>query len=168
MEVVIESDSDELVVSVDMAIDNKQAIDNNDLIEMLSELDSYELLDMVIDDVPSSAASSSAAPSQPPIISIPRYLDGTQLTCSRSLGALCRPLPREGGSARALSTSRLARTCRSWNMKTTKFWNMKTTEESFLAMVSKLALAQEAKPAGMRSSVQLLRMWLTSVPSWSR
>ena len=37
----------------------------------------------------------------------------------------------------------------------TKFWNMKTTEESFLAMVSKLALAQEAKPPGMRSSVQL-------------
>ena len=63
---------------VDMAIDNKQAIDNNDLIEMLSESDSYELLDMVIDTVPSSAASSSVAPSQPPIIRIPRYLDGTQ------------------------------------------------------------------------------------------
>ena len=78
MEVVIESDSDESVVFVDMAIDNKQAIDNNDLIEMLSESDSYESVDMVIDNVPSSAASSSAAPSQPPIISIPRYLDGTQ------------------------------------------------------------------------------------------
>ena len=75
MEVVIESDSDESVVFV---IDNKQAIDSNDQIEMLSESDSYELLDMVIDNVPSSAASSSAAPSQPPIISIPRYLDGTQ------------------------------------------------------------------------------------------
>ena len=37
----------------------------------------------------------------------------------------------------------------------TKFWNMKTTEESFLVMVRKLALAQEAKPPGMRSSVQL-------------
>ena len=79
MEVVIESDSDESVLFVDMAIDNKQAIDNNDPIEMLSESDSYELLDMVIDNVPSSAAPSSAAPSQPPIISIPRYLDGTQL-----------------------------------------------------------------------------------------
>ena len=78
MEVVIESDSDESVVFVDMAIDNKQASDNNDLIEMLSESDSYELLDMVIDNVPSSAASSSAAPLLPPIISIPRYLDGTQ------------------------------------------------------------------------------------------
>ena len=32
---------------------------------------------------------------------------------------------------------------------------MKTTEESFLAMVSKLALAQEMKPPGMRSSLQL-------------
>ena len=53
MEVVIESDSDESVVFVDMAIDNKQVIDNNDLIEMLSESDSYELLDMVIDNVPS-------------------------------------------------------------------------------------------------------------------
>ena len=40
MEVVIESDSDESVVFVDMAIDNKQAIDSNDLIEMLSESDS--------------------------------------------------------------------------------------------------------------------------------
>ena len=75
MEVVIESDSDESVVFV---IDNKQAIDSNDQIEMLSESDSYELLDMVIDTVPSSAASSSVAPSQPPIIRIPRYLDGTQ------------------------------------------------------------------------------------------
>ena len=65
---------------VDWANDNKQAIDNNDLIEMLTdtESDSYELLDMVIDTVPSSAAPSSAAPSQPPIISIPCYLDGTQ------------------------------------------------------------------------------------------
>ena len=84
MEMVIESDSEESVVFVDRGNDNKQAIDNNDLIEMLtdteldSESDSYELLDMVIDNVPSSAASSSAAPSQPPIISIPRYLDGTQ------------------------------------------------------------------------------------------
>ena len=78
MEVVIESDSDESVVCVHMAIDNKQAIDNNDLIAMLSESDSYESVDMVIDNVPSSAASSSAAPSRPPIISIPRYLDGTQ------------------------------------------------------------------------------------------
>ena len=69
--------------------DNTQAIDNNDLTVMLtdteldSESDSYELLDMVVDDVPSSAASSAAAscsvaPSQPPIIRIPRYLDGTQ------------------------------------------------------------------------------------------
>ena len=69
--------------------DNTQAIDNNDLPVMLtdteldSESDSYELLDMVVDDVPSSAASSAAAscsvaPSQPPIIRIPRYLDGTQ------------------------------------------------------------------------------------------
>ena len=80
MEMVIESDSEESVVFVDSGNDNKQAIDNNDLIEMLTdtESDSYELLDMVIDTVPSSAASSSAAPSQPPIISIPRYLDGTQ------------------------------------------------------------------------------------------
>ena len=84
MEMVIESDSEESVVFVDWANDNKQAIDNNDLIEMLtdtefdSESDSYELLDMVIDTVPSSAAPSSAAPSQPPIISIPCYLDGTQ------------------------------------------------------------------------------------------
>ena len=78
MEMVIESDSEESVVFVDKGNDNKQAIDNNDLIEMLSESDSYELLDMVVDTVPSSAASSSAAPSQPPIISIPRYLDGTQ------------------------------------------------------------------------------------------
>ena len=74
MEVVIESDSDESVVFV---IDNKQAIDSNDEMEML-ESDWDELLDLVIDNVPSSAASSSAAPSQPPIISIPRYLDGTQ------------------------------------------------------------------------------------------
>ena len=74
MEVVIESDSDESVVFV---IDNKQAIDNNDEMEML-ESDWDELLDLVIDNVPSSAASSSAAPSQPPIISIPCYLDGTQ------------------------------------------------------------------------------------------
>ena len=78
MDVVVESDSDESVVFVDMAIDNKQAIDNNDLIEMLSEPDSYESVDLVIDNVPSSAASSSAAPSQPPIISIPCYLDGAQ------------------------------------------------------------------------------------------
>ena len=78
MEVIIESDSDESVVFVDMAIDNKQAIDNNDLIEMLSESDSYSGVDVDIDNVPSSAASSSAAPSRPPIISIPRYLDGTQ------------------------------------------------------------------------------------------
>ena len=75
MEVIIESDSDGSVVWVDMAIDNKQGIDNNDLIEMLSDLD---VADMDIDNEPSSAASSSAAPSQPPIISIPRYLDGTQ------------------------------------------------------------------------------------------
>ena len=54
------------------------AIDNNDLIEMLSELDSYAFLGMVIDNVPSSAAASSAAPSRPPTISIPRCLDGTQ------------------------------------------------------------------------------------------
>ena len=74
MEVVIESDSDESVVFV---IDNKQAIDSNDEMEML-ESDWDELLDLVIDNVPSSAASSSAAPSQPPIISIPCYLDGTQ------------------------------------------------------------------------------------------
>ena len=89
MEMVIESDSEESVVFVDKGNDNTQAIDNNDLTVMLtdteldSELDSYELLDMVIDTVPSSAASSSAAsssvaPSQPPIIRIPRYLDGTQ------------------------------------------------------------------------------------------
>ena len=75
---VIESDSDESVVFVDMAIDNKQAIDNNDLIEMLSESDSYSGVDMDIDNVSSSVASSSAAPSLPPIISIPRDLDGTQ------------------------------------------------------------------------------------------
>ena len=64
MEMVIESDSEESVVFVDRANDNKQAIDNNDLIEMLTdtESDSYELLDMVIDNVPSSAASSSSAP----------------------------------------------------------------------------------------------------------
>ena len=74
MEVVIESDSDESVVFV---IDNKQAIDSNDEMEML-ESDWDELLDLVIDNVPSSAAPSSAAPSQPPIISIPCYLDGTQ------------------------------------------------------------------------------------------
>ena len=89
MEMVIESDSEESVVFVDKGNDNTQAIDNNDLTVMLtdtesdSESDSYELLDMVIDTVPSSAASSSAAsssvaPSQPPIIRIPRYLDGTQ------------------------------------------------------------------------------------------
>ena len=73
MEMVIESDSEESVAFVDWANDNKQAIDNNDQIEMLTdtESDSYELLDMVIGNVPSSAASSSAAPSQPPIISIP-------------------------------------------------------------------------------------------------
>ena len=35
-----------------------------------------------------------------------------------------------------------------------KFWSMKTTEESFLAMVTKLALAQEMKPPGMRSAMQ--------------
>ena len=35
----------------------------------------------------------------------------------------------------------------------TKFWNMKTTEESFLAMVRKLALAREIKAPGMRSSL---------------
>ena len=83
MEVVIESDSDESVVFVDMAIDNKQAPElampepdsgtAKDLIEMLSESDSDESVDMIIDNV-----SSSAAPSRPPIISIPRYLDGTQ------------------------------------------------------------------------------------------
>ena len=89
MEMVIESDSDESVVFVDKGNDNTQAIDNNGLTmrltdaELDSESDSYELLDMVIDTVPSSAASSSAAsssvaPSQPPIIKIPRYLDGTQ------------------------------------------------------------------------------------------
>ena len=86
MEMVIESDSEESVVFVDKGNDNTQAIDNNDRItdtELDSESDSYELLDMVIDTVPSSAASSSAAsssvaPSQPPIIKIPRYLDGTQ------------------------------------------------------------------------------------------
>ena len=73
MEMVLESDSEESVVLVD----NTQAIDNNDLTVMLTdtELDS---LDMVIDTVPSSAASSSVAPSQPPIIGIPHYLDGTQ------------------------------------------------------------------------------------------
>ena len=80
MEMVLESDSAESVVLVD----NTKAIDNNDLTVMLtdteldSESDSYELLGMVIDTVPSSAASSSVAPSQPPIIRIPRYLDGTQ------------------------------------------------------------------------------------------
>ena len=82
MEIVSESDSDELVVFVDMAIDNKQAPElampepdsgtAKDLIEMLSESDSDESVDMIIDNV-----SSSAAPSRPPIISIPRYLDGT-------------------------------------------------------------------------------------------
>ena len=80
MEVVIESDSDESVVSVDMAIDNMQAIDGNDLMKMLTELDSesdsYEML--TDGQWVASAASSSAAPSQPPIISIPCYLDGTQ------------------------------------------------------------------------------------------
>ena len=35
-----------------------------------------------------------------------------------------------------------------------KFWSMKTAEESFLAMVTKLALAQEMKPPGMRSAMQ--------------
>ena len=35
-----------------------------------------------------------------------------------------------------------------------KFWNIKVTDESFLAMVTKLALAQEKKPAEMRSSLQ--------------
>ena len=89
MEMVIESDSEESVVFVDKGNDNTQAIDNNDLTlrltdtELDSESDSYELLDMVIDTVPSSTASSSAAsssvaPSQPPVIKIPRYLDGTQ------------------------------------------------------------------------------------------
>ena len=84
MEMVIELDSEESVVLVDKGNDNTQAIDNDDLTKMLtdteldSESDSYELLDMVIDTVPSSAASSSVAPSQPPIIRIPRYLDGTQ------------------------------------------------------------------------------------------
>ena len=74
MDMVIESDSEESVVFVDKGNDNTQAIDNNDLTVMLtdteldSESDSYELLDMVIDTVPSSAASSSVAPSQPPII----------------------------------------------------------------------------------------------------
>ena len=91
MEVVIESDSDKSVVFVNMAIDNTQAIDNNEL-DMGSTLDLMETLTdtdsdsespgsdvlLVIDTVPSSAASSSAAPSQPPIISIPCYLDGTQ------------------------------------------------------------------------------------------
>ena len=72
MEMVIESDSEESVVFVDSANDNKQAIDNYDLIELDSESDSYELLDMVIDNVPSSAASSSTAPSHPSIISITR------------------------------------------------------------------------------------------------
>ena len=79
MEVVIESDSDESVeLLIEPSASNKQAFDNHDLIDMLSESDSYESLDMVIDNVPSSAAPSSTAPSQPPIIGIPRYLDGTQ------------------------------------------------------------------------------------------
>ena len=84
MGMVIDLDSEESVVFVDRGNDNKQAIDNNDLIEMLTdtELDgesgSYELLDMVVDTVPSSAAPSSVAPSQPSIIRIPRYVDGTQ------------------------------------------------------------------------------------------
>ena len=78
MEMVIDSDSEELVVFVNRGNDNTQAIDNDDLTAMLSESDSYESLDMVIDAVPSSAVSSSGAPSQPPIIRIPRYLDGTQ------------------------------------------------------------------------------------------
>ena len=113
MEMVIESDSEESVVFVDKGNDNMQAIDNNDGItdtELDSESDSYELLDMVIDIVPSSAASSSVASSSADSILMAHNL----LMCLRSLGALCRPLPREGGSARALSTSRLARTCRSW------------------------------------------------------
>ena len=80
MEVVIESDSDESVVLVDMAIDNMQAIDGNDLMKMLTELDSESDSYEVLTDGQwvASAASSSAAPLQPPIISIPRYLDGTQ------------------------------------------------------------------------------------------
>ena len=78
MEVVIESDSDESVLLVDMTFNNKQATDNSDPIESFGESDSYESVDVVIDNVPSSTASSSTAPSRPPIISIPRYLDGTQ------------------------------------------------------------------------------------------
>ena len=82
MEMVIESDSEESVVFVDKGNDNTQAIDNNDLTVMLtdteldSESDSYEML--TDGQWVASTASSSAAPSQPPIISIPRYLDGTQ------------------------------------------------------------------------------------------
>ena len=122
MEIVSESDSDELVVFVDMAIDNKQAPElampepdsgtAKDLIEMLSESDSDESVDMIIDNV-----SSSAAPSRPPIISIPRYLDGTLPDdVLEVFGRTVSAIP--WGSGRALSTSRLARTCRSWRRAT--------------------------------------------------
>ena len=80
MEVVIESDSDESVVLVDMEAPHPGVSSGG--VEMLtdteldSESDSYEML--TDGQWVASAAPSSAAPSQPPIISIPRYLDGTQ------------------------------------------------------------------------------------------
>ena len=67
MEMVSESDSDDSVV-----FDDPDSGTPKDVIEILSESDSDESVDMIIDNV-----SSSAAPSRPPIISIPRYLDGT-------------------------------------------------------------------------------------------
>ena len=79
MEMVIELDSEE---SDSLTVDYTQAIDNDDLTKMLtdteldSESDSYEML--TDGQWVASAGPSSAAPLQPPIISIPRYLDGTQ------------------------------------------------------------------------------------------
>ena len=80
MEVVIESDSDESVVLVDMEAPHPGVSSGG--VEMLtdteldSESDSYEML--TDGQWVASAGPSSAAPLQPPIISIPRYLDGTQ------------------------------------------------------------------------------------------
>ena len=72
MEVVIESDSDESVVFVDMAIGNKHAIDNkltDTDTKLASASDSEEDIVMV---------DPTSAPLWPSTISIPRYLDGTQ------------------------------------------------------------------------------------------
>ena len=72
MKVVIESDSDESVVFVDMTIDNKHAIDNkltDTDTKLASASDSEEDIVMV---------DPTLAPLWPSIISIPHYLDGTQ------------------------------------------------------------------------------------------